>query len=311
MANGDVVFFGTAAIGLPIVRELNKGSRLRLVVTQPDRRGGRNRQLLVPAIKQFAQENRLPLLQPPDLREPELELAMRRIAPDIAVVVAYGQFIPRDIRSLPRWRTINVHFSLLPAYRGAAPVQRAIQNGESRSGITIFELSGRMDAGPVWAREEVAIRPDDTSAAYQQRLGERAAPFLRQTMEQIFAGTIQPAPPGRVPGQPGPGHRKKGRPGQLGAAGPQAVRHAAGVHPLAGAVLPSRGASRSRSWAPPFPSRRTRPVPGDILAVTPQGLQVACGLGTVLEITAIQPEGKKAMSPWQFSLGHRFPARLS
>jgi methionyl-tRNA formyltransferase len=310
VANGDVVFFGTAAIGLPIVRELNKGSRLRLVVTQPDRRGGRNRQLLVPAIKEFARENRLPLLQPPDLREPELELAMRRIAPDIAVVVAYGQFIPRDIRSLPRWRTINVHFSLLPAYRGAAPVQRAIQNGESRSGITIFELSGRMDAGPVWAREEVVIRPDDTSAAYQLRLGERAAPFLRQTMEQIVAGAIEPQPQDESQASPAPAIEKK--------------------EGLANWQLPARRLYDTLRAFTPWPGLffhlETQQVkvlgaavslqahqasPGDILAVTPLGLRIACGLGTVLEVTVIQPEGKKAMSPWQFSLGHRFPARLS
>jgi len=310
VANGDVVFFGTAAIGLPIVRELSKGSRLRLVVTQPDRRGGRNRQLLVPAIKQFALENRLPLLQPPDLREPELELAMRRIAPDIAVVVAYGQFIPRDIRSLPRWQTINVHFSLLPAYRGAAPVQRAIQNGESRSGITIFELSGRMDAGPVWAREEVVIRPDDTSAAYQLRLGERAAPFLRQTIKNIFSGAIQPQPQDESQASQAPAiEKKEGR---------------------ANWELPARRLYDTLRAFTPWPGlffhieaqgvkvlgaavsqQAHRASPGDILAVTPQGLQVACGLGTVLEITAIQPEGKKAMSPWQYSLGHRFPARLS
>jgi methionyl-tRNA formyltransferase len=310
VANGDVVFFGTAAIGLPIIRELNKVSRLRLVVTQPDRRGGRNRQLLVPAIKQFARENRLPLLQPPDLREPELELAMRRIAPDIAVVVAYGQFIPRDIRSLPRWRTINVHFSLLPAYRGAAPVQRAIQNGESRSGITIFELSGRMDAGPVWAREEVVIRPDDTSAAYQLRLGERAAPFLRQTMEKIFAGAIQPQSQDDSLASPAPAiEKKEGR---------------------ANWELPARRLYDTLRAFTPWPGlffhietqlvkvlgaavsqQAHQAGPGDILAVTPLGLRIACGLGTVLEVTAIQPEGKKEMSPWQFSLGHRFPARLS
>ena len=310
MANGDVVFFGTAAIGLPIARELHKGWRLSLVVTQPDRRGGRNRQLLVPAVKQFAQENRLPLLQPPDLREPELELAMRRIEPDIAVVVAYGQFIPRDIRDLPRWRTVNVHFSLLPAYRGAAPVQRAIQNGESRSGITIFELSGRMDAGPVWAREEIAIRPDDTSAAYQQRLGEHAAPFLRQTLEKIFAGTIQPLPQDEsLASQAPPLAKKEGR---------------------ANWELPARRLYDTLRAFTPWPglffqleeeqvkvlgaivSQKTHQArPGDILALSPHGLQVACGMGTVLEVTAIQPEGKKAMSPWQFSLGHHFPARLS
>ena len=305
-----MVFFGTAAIGLPIAKELNKAFRLSLVVTQPDRRGGRNRQLLVPAIKQFALENRLLLLQPPDLREPELELAMRRIEPDIAVVVAYGQFIPREIRNLPRFRTINVHFSLLPAYRGAAPVQRAIQNGESRSGITIFELSNRMDAGPVWAREEIAIRPDDTSAAYQQRLGERAVPFLHQTLEQIFAGTIRHAPQDESQASQAPAlEKKEGRanwelparrlydtlraftpwPGLFFHLGTQQIK-------ILGAVI------SQKEHKSPF---------GDILSLSPHGLQVACGLGTVLEITSIQPEGKKAMSPWQFSLGHRFPGRLS
>ncbi len=310
MANGDVVFFGTSAIGLPIARELNKAFRLSLVVTQPDRRGGRHRQLLVPAVKQFALENQLPLLQPPDLREPELELALRRIAPDIAVVVAYGQFIPRDIRDLPRFHSLNVHFSLLPAYRGAAPVQRAIQNGESRSGITIFELSGRLDAGPVWAREEIAIRPDDSSATYQQRLGERAAPFLRRTLEQIFAGTIQTAPQDESLASLAPALEKK--------------------EGLANWQLPARRLYDTLRAFTPWPGlffrmeeqqvkvlaaavsqREHRSGPGDILALSPGGMQVACGLGTVLEISAIQPEGRKAMSPWQFSLGHHIPARLS
>lgn len=309
MANGDVVFFGTAAVGLPIAKELNKSFRLRLVVTQPDRRGGRNRQLLVPPVKQFALENRLPLLQPPDLREPELELTLRRIAPDAAVVVAYGQFIPRDIRDLPRFRSLNVHFSLLPAYRGAAPVQRAIQNGESRSGITIFQLSGRMDAGPVWAREEIAIRPDDTSAAFQQRLGERAAPFLRQTLEKILAGALQPVPQDEAQASPAPAIEKaEGRAvWQLPARrlydtlraftpwpGLFFLLEGQQVKVLAAAVSPREHASR----------------PGDILGLSPTALQVACGLGTVLEVAAIQPEGRKAMTPWQYSLGHRFPERL-
>ena len=310
MANGDVVFFGTAAIGLPIARELNKAFRLSLVITQPDRRGGRHRQLLVPAVKQFALENQLPLLQPPTLREPELELAMRRIAPDIAVVVAYGQFIPKDIRDLPRFHSVNVHFSLLPAYRGAAPVQRAIQNGESRSGITVFELSGRLDAGPVWAREEIAIRSDDTSATYQQRLGERAAPFLRRTLEQIFAGTIQTIPQDESQASLAPAlEKKEGR---------------------ANWQLPARRLFDTLRAFTPWPGlffqmeklqvkvlaavvsqQEHQSLPGDILALTPDGMQIACGLRTVLEISVIQPEGRKAMSPWQFSLGHSISARLS
>jgi methionyl-tRNA formyltransferase len=309
VANGDVVFFGTAAIGLPVARELNKNFNLRLVVTQPDRRGGRNRQLLVPAVKQFAQENRLSLLQPPDLREPELELAMRRIEPDIAVVVAYGQFIPRDIRELPRFRTVNVHFSLLPAYRGAAPVQRAIQNGEMRSGITIFELSGRMDAGPVWAREEIAIRPDDTSAVYQQRLGERSAPFLRQTLEKICAGALQPVPQDEsLASQAPPLEKKEGRVNwQLPARRLYDSLRAFTPWPGLFFLLP---AQQVKILGAVVSQKAHQAGPGEILELTPQGLQVACGLGTVLEITMIQPENKKAMSPWQFSLGHRLPARL-
>jgi methionyl-tRNA formyltransferase len=310
VASGDLVFFGTAAIGLPIIKELNKNFSLRLVVTQPDRRGGRNRQWLVPAIKQFATENRLPLMQPPDLREPELELALRRIDPAIAVVVAYGQFIPRDIRSLPRHKTVNVHFSLLPAYRGAAPVQRAIQNGESRSGITIFEINGRMDAGPVWAREEIAIRPDDTTAFYQQRLGERAAPFLRQTLEQIFAGTIAQTPQDYAQAsQAPPLEKKEGRVNwQL---------PARRLYDCLRAFTPWPGlyfqmeSHQVKILSSGVSQRAHQGRPGEILELVPQGLQVACGLGTVLEITVIQPEGKKAMSPWQFSLGNRFPGLLS
>jgi methionyl-tRNA formyltransferase len=310
VASGELVFFGTAAIGLPILKVLNRNFNLKLIVAQPDAHGGRNRQLIVPPVKQFAVENRLPFIQPPDLREPELELAMRRIDPAIAVVVAYGRFIPRAVYSLPRFRTVNVHFSLLPAYRGAAPVQRAIENGESRSGITVFEISGRMDAGPVWAQEEVAIRPDDSTAAYQLRLGERAAPFLLQTLNQIFSGKI----------------RKHAQDDSLASPAPAVIKSEGRVDWR----LPAqRLYDRLRAFTP-WPglffnlekrqvkilgagvSKKEHPgQPGQILALDDQGLQVVCGLQTVLEITLIQPEGKKPMSPRQFSLGNRLPEVLS
>ena len=309
MASGELVFFGTAAIGLPILKELNKNLALKLIVTQPDTRGGRNRQWIVPAVKQFAVENRLPFLQPPDLREPELELAMRRIAPDIAVVVAYGQFIPRDIRSLPRCHTINVHFSLLPAYRGAAPVQRAIQNGENRSGITIFELSGRMDAGPIWAREEVAIRADDTTASYQQRLGERAAPFLRQTLERIFAGTIRATPQDESQATQAPPLKKEE--GQVSWLLParRLHDHLRAFTPWPGLFF-RLGGQQVKILSALAAQGSHSGHPGDVLDLSASAMQIACGLGTVLEITSIQPEGRKAMSPWQYSLGNRFPGRL-
>jgi methionyl-tRNA formyltransferase len=310
VANGELVFFGTAAIGLPILKELNRNFDLKLIVAQPDAHGGRNRQLIVPPVKQFAVENRLPFIQPPDLREPELELAMRRIDPAIAVVVAYGRFIPRAIYSLPRYRTVNVHFSLLPAYRGAAPVQRAIENGESRSGITIFEIASPMDAGPIWAQEEVAIRPDDSTASYQLRLGEKAAPFLLRTLAQIFSGKI----------------RKHAQDDSLATLAPAVSKSEGRVDWR----LPAqRLYDRLRAFSP-WPglffnlgkrqvkvlsagvSKKECPgQPGQILALDDQGLLVVCGLQTVLQITLIQPEGKKPMSPRQFSLGNRLPEVLS
>lgn len=309
MANGELVFFGTAAVGLPIIRDLNRSFNLRLVVSQPDGRGGRHRQLIAPPIKQFALENRLPLLQPPNMAEPELELAMRRLAPDIAVVVAYGQFIPREIREIPRCRTINVHFSLLPAYRGAAPVQRAIQNGESRSGITIFELSGRMDAGPVWAREEIAIRPDDTTAAYQQRLGERAAPFLHHTLERIFSGTVQAVPQDESQATNAPPLKKEEGLVRWQLPARRLYDHLRAFTPWPGLYFPLEN-QQVKVLGAVVAQKSHQRQPGDLLELSPHGLQVACGLGTVLELTAIQPENRKAMSPWQYSLGNRFPMSL-
>jgi len=309
VASGELVFFGTAAIGLPILKELNKNLALKLIVTQPDTRGGRNRQWIVPAVKQFAVENRLPFLQPPDLREPELELAMRRIDPAIAVVVAYGQFIPGPIHSLPRYKTVNVHFSLLPAYRGAAPVQRAIENGESRSGITVFEINSRMDAGPVWAREEIAIRSDDTTASYQQRLGERAAPFLLQVVNQIFLGKIRKHPQDDSQATLAPAvNKSEGRidwrlPAQ------RLYDRLRAFIPWPGSFI-SLEKRQIKILSAAVSRKEHQEREGRILALDPQSLQVACGLGTILEITSIQPEGKKAMTPWQYSLGNRLPEQL-
>ena len=157
-----LVFFGTAAIGLPILRELNKHYQpgFDRHPARPPRRP--QPPAAHPSVKQFALENRLPLMQPPSTcASPELELAMiGRIEPDYRRGRGLRPVHPQGHpHSLPRCHTINVHFSLLPAYRGAAPVQRAIENGETRSGITIFEISGRMDAGPVWAREESPSAP--------------------------------------------------------------------------------------------------------------------------------------------------------
>lgn len=310
MANGDIVFYGTAAIGLPILRVLQQRRRLALIVTQPDARGGRNRQVITSPVKRFGEGNDIPVIQPASLRETGISETISRSRPLVAVAVAYGQFIPRALYSLPRFKTVNVHFSLLPAYRGAAPVQRAIENGEERSGITIFEISGRMDAGDIWAQKEAPILPDDTCAAFQQRLGELAAPFLLDTLEGIVAGRIEKQPQDDAAATLAPPVKKSE--GQ------------------ADWNLPARRLADKLRAFTPWPGLYCRDgdrlikiigaraggsshqaQPGAILSLDARVLQVACGQGTVLEITAIRPEGKKEMSPWQYSLGNRFPAQLA
>ncbi|MEI6613965.1 MAG: methionyl-tRNA formyltransferase, partial [Chrysiogenales bacterium] len=305
------IFYRNAMnIGLPILEELHKHYRLSLIITQPDSRGGRHRQAIIPAVKKFALENSITLIQPPSLREPGLSEVISRIHPDIAIAVAYGQFIPSQLYALPHFKTINVHFSLLPAYRGAAPVQRAIENNETRSGITIFEISAHMDAGDIWAREEVIIQPNDTCGSYQQRLGELAAPLLLKTMEQIFSDKI----------------RKHPQENSLATLAPLVKKSEGRVD----WNLPARHLVNKLRAFTPWPGlfftmgnrqikiinagicNQAHQVPtGNILTLDALGLKVACGQGSVLEISGIQPEGKKEMSPRQYSLGNHFPERLA
>jgi methionyl-tRNA formyltransferase len=309
VANGEIVFYGTAAIGLPILAELHAHYRLTRIVTQPDSRGGRNRQTIVPAVKQFALANNLALLQPLSLREPGIAETVGGGQPLIAVAVAYGQFIPRRLYDLPRFKTINVHFSLLPAYRGAAPVQRAIENGEEQSGITIFEINARMDAGDIWARKEVAIRPDDTCGSLQQRLGELAAPFLLQTMEQIFSGKKRKCPQDDSLATLAPAVQKNEGRVDWNLTARHIVNKLRAFTPWPGLFF-TMGNRQIKIDGASLAQELHQADSGKIISLDQRGLYVTCGQGSILEISSIQPEGKKAMTPWQYSLGNRFPERL-
>lgn len=310
MANGDIVFFGTAAIGLPILRELHRRQRLALVVTQPDACGGRKRQLIVSPVKRFADENGIRLLQPASLRDSGVFELIGQSRPLFGVAVAYGQFIPRSLYSLPRYQTVNVHFSLLPAYRGAAPVQRAIENGETVSGITIFEINSRMDAGDIWAQQQAPIGASDTGAAYQQHLGELSAPLLLDTLEAIAAGRIEKRPQDEAAATLAPLIKKSEGQADWSLPAQRLVDRLRAFTPWPGLFCHDQQRLIKILNASAGSSPHSLP-PGTILGLDARVLRVACGQGTILEIAAIQPEGKREMSPWQYSLGNRFAARLS
>ena len=182
-----IVFFGSPTAALPSLESLlAAGHTVELVVTQPDKPAGRGRRLAPSAVKTFALAHGLPVIEPARIRTDEAALGRIRAAgPDVNVVVAYGQIIPHAVHFFPRHHSLNVHFSLLPKYRGAGPVQWTVLNGDAESGVTIIELDDRMDEGDILAQERVALEPRETASALEARLAVLGAGLLVSTLARI------------------------------------------------------------------------------------------------------------------------------
>ena len=184
-----IAFFGTPAFALPTLRRLLASPHpVVAAVTQPDRPRGRGRRVLPSPVKQAAAEAGLPVLQPERMRDAAFMEALAALAPDLGVVAAYGRLLPDALLALPRLGMINVHASLLPNYRGAAPIHRAVMAGETETGVTIIRLVREMDAGPMLRRASLPIGPDDTSASLDGELAELGAGLLLQTVDDLDGG---------------------------------------------------------------------------------------------------------------------------
>ena len=305
-----IVFFGSPAAALPSLGALlDAGHAVALVVTQPDKPAGRGRRLAPSAVKAFAVERGIPVIEPARIRTDEAALERIRAAgPDVNVVVAYGQIIPHAIHYFPRHRSVNVHFSLLPKYRGAAPVQWTILNGDAESGVTIIELSDRMDEGDVLAQERVAVEPRETASALASRLAVLGAGLLLSTLARLdrlprakqddSAATLAP----KI-------RKEDGRLSWTETAGAVdrrvlALAERPGVFTVIGGkrVNIVRGhAVDSPECPPPDPEAD----PGTVLRVGKTGIEVACSAATSYLIEELQPEGKAVMTAHAFSLGTR------
>lgn len=188
-----VVFFGTPEFAVPSLRALvESGEEVALVVCQPDKPAGRGQKLAPPPVKQVATELGVPVFQPQTLRTPEAVEAVARQRPDAIVVAAYGKILPRAILELPPHGCLNVHASLLPRYRGAAPIQWAILRGENETGISIILLTEEMDAGPILLQRRVAIGAEETYGELQARLAHLGAECLIEALAGWRAGTLEP-----------------------------------------------------------------------------------------------------------------------
>src|SRR5512142_279203 len=189
-----VVFMGSPEFATPILRGLAEKFQVVGVATQPDRPAGRGRQLTPPAVKVLAQELGLPLIQPPKLRAPEAMEQLRAWQPDLIVVAAFGQILRKDVLWLPRFGCINVHASLLPRWRGAAPIQAAILAGDEQTGVTIMQMDEGVDTGPTLAQQALPIGPDDTTGSLAGQLSALGEGLLLETLPGYLSGEIKPRP---------------------------------------------------------------------------------------------------------------------
>jgi methionyl-tRNA formyltransferase len=191
-----IIFMGSPEFALPALSALANAHHIVGVVTQPDRTAGRGRELKSPPVKTLALELNIPVMQPEKLRAPEAMQQLRAWAPDLIVVAAFGQILKKDVLELPRYGCINVHASLLPRWRGAAPINAAILAGDEETGVTIMQMDAGLDTGPMLARKSIRIKADDTAGSVLAALSTLGADLLNEVLPEYISGnlTIQPQP---------------------------------------------------------------------------------------------------------------------
>jgi len=298
-----LVFFGSPATAVHSLKKLlEKGHRIELVITQPDRPAGRGKKIALSPVKRFSLQHNIPVYQPERIRKDLVALEkIKGVNPELNVVVAYGQIIPKSIIDFPKYNSINVHFSLLPKYRGASPVQWVVLNGEQKTGVTIFELNERMDEGDILAKKETQIHPREYAHELEGRLAEIGAEILCETIEKIE----------RTP------HEKQDH--SKATYAPKIKKEQGRIDWNQNAVWIDRKVRAFTPWPSAFsylgkkrikilkgreqPEKIPDALPGKVLCVKKEGLEIGCGQGSVYLIEGLQPEGKKAMSAHAFTLG--------
>jgi methionyl-tRNA formyltransferase len=295
-----LVFLGTPGFAVPSLEAVvAAGHPVLAVVTQPDRPSGRGQHASAPPVKQAAQRLGLPVYQPERVRRPEAVEYLRALAPDAMVVVGYGQIIPQSVIDIPPLGIINVHGSLLPKYRGAGPVQWALLNGETVTGVTTMRIDAGLDTGDMLLKAETGIGPEETAVELAARLAEMGAALLVRTLEGLEAGAIVPEKQDSSQASYAPLLKKED--GMIDWSQPAAAIHnrVRGLQPWPGASTVFRGQTL-HIWR----ARRldATGAPGRLRSVKPP--VVGCGEGA-LELVEVQLEGRKRMAASDFANGQR------
>ncbi len=302
-----VVFYGTPAFAVPaLTRLLDSRHRIAAVVTQPDRPRGRGQRIVPSPVKRTATAQGVRILQPERLDDGEFPAALSALEPDLAIVAAYGRMLPDVVLTAPRLGTINIHPSLLPKYRGAAPVQRAIIAGETETGVTIMRLVHEMDAGPMFAWRKRPIAGDETSDVVEADLACLGADVLLEVVRDLETGAATEHPQDHAAATFAP--RLSRADGEIDWRAPASEIHnlVRGVRPWPHASSVLAGARHLiHRTAIGAPVGADAPTPGTILEASGDRLVVSTGHGGAVAILEIQPEGRRRLATRAFLAGHR------
>ncbi len=303
-----IIFMGTPEFACPTLRTLiDRGENVVAVVTQPDRPKGRGQQTLPPPVKVLAEEHGIKVLQPVKVRLPESIEEIRALEPDLIVVIAFGQILPKALLDIPKYGCINVHASLLPRYRGAAPLNWCIINGESETGVTTMMMDVGLDTGDMLLKSATPIDPDEDTQSLHDRMSKLGAELLAETLDRLVAGELVPEKQDDSLTCYAPIMKKEDGLIDWQKSARDIKNQVRGMTPWPGAfsylddkllkVYKVQTATGSG-------------VPGTVLAASREGIEVACGEGSLL-ISELQLEGKKRMAAGDFLAGYKVQPGLA
>ncbi|GAF19610.1 methionyl-tRNA formyltransferase [Bacillus sp. JCM 19046] len=297
-----IVFMGTPAFAVPILRGLINRHQVVAVVTQPDRPVGRKRVLTPSPVKIEALEQGIPVIQPEKIRNEYDEIVA--IKPDLIVTAAYGQLVPNAVLEAPKHGCINVHASLLPKYRGGAPIHQAIIDGEAETGISIMYMAEKLDAGDVLRQQAIPIGRDDDVQTMHDKLSVLGLSLLEETLEEIATGKAVAVAQDHSKATFAPNIKREQEVLDWNKTAEELNNQIRGMRPWPVAYTTVEQ-KRLKVWQSVASKEETDQQPGEVIEANKNGLYVACGQGTVLCLTVVQPAGKKPMDAKQ--LWQQFP----
>ena len=298
-----VVFLGTPEFAVPSLNALiSSGHEVAAVFTQPDRPKGRGNQIVESAVKRAAGAAGLSIHQPERIRRPESVELLKRLAPELMVVVGYGQIIPQTIIDLPKYGILNVHASLLPKYRGAAPIQWAIANGEAQTGVTIMQIDAGLDTGDMLLKASIAITPDETAPELSARLAPLGAELLIEALEQIATGCVHREKQNEAEATSAPVLKKEDGLIDWSRPARQIYNRLRGFAPWPGVYTTFR---RQQLLVLSARVAEHSPPASGALRIDDRRLFAGCGENSILELLEVQLSGKKRMSAQSFINGYQ------